>query len=76
MIYTNTDWHAPPLQDYTAAPIHVAAGTGFEFECHYKNRRRTRSTGASARRRRFQIALVYTPGETTRKCKVVESGVR
>src|SRR6185369_2673327 len=37
LVYTNTDWHAPPLKDYTATPLHLAKGTGFEFACHYAN---------------------------------------
>lgn len=77
ILYTNTDWHAPPLKDLTAAPIHVPAGTGFEFECHYKNAGSTEVRwGFSADEEMCQIALVYTPGETTRKCEIVGSGVR
>jgi hypothetical protein len=77
MLYTNTDWHAPPLKDFTAAPIHVAAGTGFEFECHYKNAGTTEVRwGFTADDEMCQIALVYTPGETTRKCQIMASGVR
>lgn len=77
IVYTNTDWHAPPLQDHTAAPIHVPAGAGFEFECHYKNRGSSDVRwGFGASDEMCQIALVYTPGETTRKCEIVASGVR
>ena len=77
VMYSNTDWHAPPLQDHTAAPIHVAAGQGFEFECHYKNAGAADvHWGFTAADEMCQIALVYTPGETTRKCEVVASGVR
>ncbi|HEY5920339.1 MAG TPA: hypothetical protein VIV11_01655 [Kofleriaceae bacterium] len=77
VMYTNTDWHAPPLQDFTAAPIHVPQGAGFEFECHYKNAGTTDvHWGFTADDEMCQIALVYTPGETTRKCEVVASGVR
>jgi hypothetical protein len=77
VMYTNTDWHAPPLQDFTAAPIHVPAGSGFEFECHYRNPSAAEvKWGFTADEEMCQIALVYTPGETTRKCEVVASGVR
>lgn len=77
VMYENTDWHAPPLQDFTAAPIHVPAGAGFEFECHYKNAGSTDvGWGFTADEEMCQIALVYTPGETTRKCEVIASGVR
>lgn len=77
VMYSNTDWHAPPLQDHTAAPIHVAKGTGFEFECDYANPGTSDvHWGFTAADEMCQIALVYTPGETTRKCEVVASGVR
>jgi hypothetical protein len=77
IIYTNTDWHAPPLEDFTAAPIRVPAGSGFEFECHYKNSGSMPvKWGFSAAEEMCQIALVYTPGETTRACEIVASGVR
>jgi hypothetical protein len=77
VMYSNTDWHAPPLQDMTAAPVHVAKGQGFEFECHYKNASASDvHWGFTAADEMCQIALVYTPGETTRKCEVVASGVR
>jgi hypothetical protein len=77
IVYTNTDWHAPPLQDHTAAPLRVPAGSGFEFECHYKNRGSSDVRwGFNASDEMCQIALVYTPGETTRKCEIVASGVR
>lgn len=77
VLYTNTDWHAPPLQDHTAAPLHVPAGTGFEFECHYANPTGEEVRwGFAAADEMCQIALVFTPGEATRVCEVVESGVR
>ena len=77
VMYSNDDWHAPPLEDFTGAPIHVKAGTGFEFECHYQNAGTTDvKWGFNASDEMCQIALVYTPGETTRKCEVVASGVR
>ena len=76
-IYSNDDWHAPPLQDYTAAPLHVAAGQGFEFSCHYTNlTEREVHWGFEAKDEMCQIALVFTPGETDRKCEIVEQGVR
>lgn len=76
-IYMNTDWHAPPLHDMTSAPLHVAAGTGFEFECHYSNPGSADvHWGFTAADEMCQMALVYTPGDTTRKCEITESGVR
>jgi hypothetical protein len=77
MIYANTDWHAPRLQDHTALPLRVPKGSGFEFQCHYTNRgTETVHWGFEAKDEMCQIALVYTPGETSRKCEIVESGVR
>jgi hypothetical protein len=77
MMYRNEDWHAPPLQDYTATPMHVPAGSGFEFACHYKNpSAQTVNWGFKASDEMCQIALVFTPGETTRACEIVASGVR
>jgi hypothetical protein len=77
VLYENTDWHAPPLKDMTSTPVHVPAGSGFEFECHYKNDSTSDvHWGFTAADEMCQIALVYTPGETTRKCDIVASGVR
>jgi hypothetical protein len=77
LIYSNLDWHAPPLQDHTAAPLHVAAGQGFEFSCHYTNLTdKEVRWGFAAADEMCQIALVFTPGETTRTCGIVEQGVR
>jgi hypothetical protein len=76
-MYSNTDWHAPPLKDMTSTPVHVPAGTGFEFECHNKHDGTSDvHWGFSAAEEMCQIALVYTPGETTRTCEIVASGVR
>jgi hypothetical protein len=76
-IYENLDWHAPPLEDYTAQPLHVPAGHGFEFACHYANPTdREVRWGFEAKDEMCQIALVFTPGETARKCEIVEHGVR
>jgi hypothetical protein len=77
VIYTNTDWHAPQLHDYTAAPLHIPAGKGFEFSCYYTNPTGMPvHWGFSAKEEMCQIALVYTPGETTRTCETVASGTR
>lgn len=77
IMYENTDWHAPPLKDFTATPLRVPAGTGFEFECHYANATgKEVNWGFSAAEEMCQIALVFTPGEATRTCEIVASGVR
>ncbi len=77
VIYTNPDWTAPHLEDLSRTPLHVPAGSGFEFECHYANHGSTDvHWGFSAADEMCQIALVYTPGEATRQCEVIASGVR
>lgn len=77
VIYSNDDWHAPPLKDYTAAPLKIAAGTGFEFACHYVNRTGAEvKWGFNAADEMCQIAMVFTPGEANRTCSIVASGVR
>lgn len=77
LVYTNTDWHAPPLKDFTATPMHVPAGQGFEFSCHFNNPQAMPvNWGFLSTDEMCQIAIVFTPGETSRKCEVVESGTR
>ncbi|MFN0245664.1 MAG: hypothetical protein ACKV2T_02075 [Kofleriaceae bacterium] len=77
LVYTNDDWHAPPLKDFTAAPMRVPAGQGFEFSCHFDNPKSVPvNWGFLATDEMCQIAIVFTPGETTRTCEVVESGTR
>jgi len=77
LIYSNDDWHAPPLQDYTATPLHVPAGQGFELACHYANPSDHEvNWGFEAKDEMCQIAIVFTPGDTNRKCEIVAQGVR
>ncbi len=74
LVYENTDWATPALKSYGETPLHVAAGTGFEFQCHYSN-----DTGAmvhwgfGAAEEMCQIATVFTPGYASRTCEVVAS---
>ncbi|HUQ05545.1 MAG TPA: hypothetical protein VM261_23745, partial [Kofleriaceae bacterium] len=37
LIYENRDWVTPALKDWGQTPLHVPAGQGFEFQCHYRN---------------------------------------
>lgn len=77
VLYENTDWHAPPLKDMTHTPVHVPAGTGFELECHFNNPSPDPVTwGFLATDEMCQIALVYTPGDSSRACEIVEQGTR
>jgi len=73
VLYTNTDWRSPALETF-AQPLHVAKGSGFEFSCNYRNpTAETVHWGFRAADEMCQIALVYTPGEATRKCEIVET---
>ncbi len=74
MIYENRDWATPALKDFGQQPLHVPAGQGFEFQCHYRNAgTETVHWGFSASDEMCQIALVYTPGVASRKCEAVET---
>jgi hypothetical protein len=71
-IYVNTDWQSPKLEAF-AEPLHLAAGTGFEFECHYANPgSEPVHWGFNAADEMCQIAIVFTPGESRRECVIVE----
>ncbi len=73
-VYTNTDWHAPVLMDLTLAPIHVRAGEGFEFHCHYQNAgAHDVNWGFKSTDEMCQMALVYTPGDPSITCTQVAS---
>jgi hypothetical protein len=72
-LYTNRDWHAPALMSFET-PLHVPAGQGFEFRCHYDNpRSEPASWGFRAIDEMCQIALVFTPGDFSASCDVVET---
>lgn len=73
-LYENTDWHSPQLLSFGEQPLHVPAGTGFEFTCHFSNDSSdTVHWGFAASDEMCQIAMVFTPGEATRTCEVVGS---
>jgi hypothetical protein len=74
LVYSNDDWHTPQLKEFADAPLHVAAGTGFEFACHFSNPTgEVVHWGFKAEDEMCQIALVFTPGDAGRKCNVVET---
>ncbi len=74
LLYTNDDWQTPQLMSFGTEPLHVAAGTGFEFRCDYRNDTgETVHWGFAAADEMCQIAYVFTPGEASRKCEVVAS---
>lgn len=73
-LYQNLDWHAPPLLQFET-PLSVPAGTGFEFQCHYRNRKDHEvNWGFSADDEMCQIAIVHTPLDLNATCDVVASG--
>lgn len=73
VIYSNDDWHAPVLKQFET-PLHVPAGSGFEFDCHFINPRREEVRwGFAAQEEMCQIAIVFTPGSFTARCDVVDS---
>ncbi len=72
-IYVNHDWETPFVEHFEQ-PIHIPAGTGFEFTCSYNNPTGDPVTyGFSAKDEMCTMALVYTPGEAKRKCVPVAS---
>ncbi len=74
LIYQNLDWHAPPLKQF-ATPLHVPAGEGFEFQCHYRsNRDEETNWGFTAEDEMCQIAIVHTPFDLAAACEEVDSG--
>ncbi len=73
-IYEALDWVSPELKDFTAEPLHVPAGQGFEFRCDYDNPTDVDvHWGFKASDEMCQIAIVFTPGDSTTECVPVES---
>ncbi|UJR86221.1 hypothetical protein [Sandaracinus amylolyticus] len=72
-VYVNTDWHAPLLLQLET-PLHVAAGSGFEFRCEYSNPNAEMvNWGFRAADEMCQMAMVFTPQDLTADCEVVET---
>jgi hypothetical protein len=72
-IYVNEDWHAPRLIAFDT-PLHIPAGTGFEFQCDFDNPTDDPvGWGFTADDEMCQIALDFTPGEARRTCDPVAS---
>lgn len=73
LVYENDDWHAPKVKRFDP-PMHVAAGTGFEYTCFYANRGTEDVTwGFSASDEMCQFGYVYIPGDTDIVCETVDS---
>ena len=72
-IYVNTQWQAPPLEQFTPSR-HIAAGTGFEIDCHYFNDTDHEvDWGYFAKDEMCNLVLVWTPAEANATCKPVAS---
>lgn len=70
-LYVNTTWQAPPLQQFMP-PLHIAAGTGFEIDCHYYNDTDAEvDWGYLAKDEMCNLVLIWTPGDANASCKVV-----
>ena len=70
-VYVNTSWQAPPLEQFTPAR-HIAAGTGFEIDCHYFNDTDAEvDWGYLAKDEMCNLVLVWTPADAGATCKVV-----
>ena len=69
-IYVNDQWQAPPLQQFAPAR-HIAAGTGFEIDCHYFNDSDHEvDWGYFAKDEMCNLVLVWTPAAAGATCKV------
>jgi hypothetical protein len=76
-VYVSRDWQSPPLQAYTDPPLRIPAGHGFEFACRFSNPTdHTVEWGFTAADEMCQIAYVYTPGDASATCRVVDAGTR
>jgi hypothetical protein len=70
-LYMNNMWQAPPLKQFTPT-LHVAAGTGFEIDCHYVNDTASEvDWGYLSKDEMCNLVLVWTPGNANATCKVV-----
>ena len=73
-IYVNTDWETPLLKPFTAEPLFVPKGTGFEMACHFKNNTPDDvHWGFKAADEMCQIGIVYYPGGLSSECTIVEA---
>jgi hypothetical protein len=74
IMYENTEWQNPQLKDFSAAPVHIKKGEGFEFHCYFDNPGDDEiHWGFRAADEMCQIAIVHTPGTQSIECKPVAS---
>lgn len=73
LVYENDDWHAPKVMRLDP-PMHITAGTGFEYTCFYSNPTDTDVVwGFNASDEMCQFGYVFTPGDTDIVCETVAS---
>jgi hypothetical protein len=73
VFYSNTDWHDPMIVQYNP-PLSVSAGQGFEFACTWENEGDTEvNYGLTADDEMCNMAIVFTPGDPSAACEVVET---
>jgi Copper type II ascorbate-dependent monooxygenase, C-terminal domain len=73
VIFENTDWHDPKITQFDP-PLHMPAGTGFEWTCTWENTGDTTVTyGLTAEDEMCNLAEVHTPFSVTAACEVVET---
>ncbi len=73
VIYSNDDWHNAKIVQYEE-PIHVQAGTGFEYSCTWQNNTdQPISYGLSAQDEMCNLTFVHTPYYADALCEVVET---
>jgi len=71
MVYTNDDWHDPKIVQFED-PIHVPAGSGFEYSCTWNNESDASvSYGLRAEDEMCNMTYVHTPMSMTAACEVV-----
>jgi hypothetical protein len=74
LVYENADWHAPPLKSFTSEPLHVAAGTGFQWSCHFDNPNDYEvNWGQKSTDEMCQMIIAFSPGTSGINCVRVES---
>jgi hypothetical protein len=72
-LFRNLDWETPQIARL-ATPLHIAKGQGFEFSCQFASDRPTLTRwGFGAKDEMCQMVYVYTPGNVSAHCKVVET---
>ncbi len=73
VFYTNDDWHNPNIVQYET-PIHIPAGTGFEYSCTWNNPSDTPiEYGLTADDEMCNFTYVHTPYDMNAWCEVVET---